>query len=133
MDIDRSVVILTNFSCPLMNTQFSVKGQSFALPGFDRSMVLVPGSQVKWIVDQPDSVLYAKEMQVVPTDLSLLDPTMARNPIHEGIIKRDLTQNLGSLIPDVFEELQVGFDEYWGTDTEDWKDVGVLSINFLSL
>ncbi len=65
------------------------------------------------------------QLDSLQTDFSLLDPTMARNPIHEGIIKRDLTQNLGSLISDVIEELQVGFDEYWGKNTDDWKDAGV--------
>lgn len=92
-------------------------------------MVLVPVSEVKWISDQAEHVLNAGEMQreVLQTDYSFLDPVLARNPIHELVIRRDLTRCLGALIPDIEEELNFGVDEQWGTDTEKWTDVVVFS------
>lgn len=95
------------------------------LPGFNHSILLVPSTQVKWITDQAEHVLNANEMQreVLQTDYSLLDPTLARNPIHELIVRRDLTRYLGALIPDIEEELNIGVDECWGKDTENWTDV----------
>lgn len=113
----------------LIRLQYSKVGLSFILPSFDRAMVLVPKSQVKWVADQADDVLNAGAMQneVLQTDWSLLDSTIARNPIHEIPIRRDLTRSLGTLIPDIDEELTVGVDEYWGKDTENWVDVGVFT------
>ncbi|KAL2065895.1 hypothetical protein VTL71DRAFT_3565 [Oculimacula yallundae] len=107
--------------------KYSKSGLNFILPGFDRSMILVPSSQIKWITDQAEHVLNAKEMQreVLQTDHTLLDPSLAINPLHEVTIRRDLTRYLGALIPDIEEELIVGVDELWGTDTENWRDVAV--------
>jgi len=92
-------------------------------------MVLVPVSQVKWITDQADHILNANEMQreVLQSDYTFLDSTLARNPIHDLVIRRDLTRYLGVLIPDIEEELNVGVDELWGKDTEKWSEVVVFS------
>jgi hypothetical protein len=90
-------------------------------------MVILPGSQVKWIVDQADSVLSAPQAQrdSLLTDYVLLDPAMARNPIQEVIVRRHLTRSLGSLIEEIEEELSVGVTDYWGNDTENWTEVRV--------
>ena len=90
-------------------------------------MVILPGSQVKWIADQADSVLSAQLAQrnSLLTDYVLLDPAMARNPIQEVIVRRHLTRSLGSLIEEIEEELAVGVTHYWGKDTDNWKEVGV--------
>ena len=92
-------------------------------------MVLLPGSQVKWIVNQADSVLSAPQAQrdSLLTDYVLLDPAMARNPIQDVIVRRHLTRSLGSLIEEIEDELAVGVKEYWGNDTENWTEVGVFS------
>jgi hypothetical protein len=90
-------------------------------------MVVIPASQVKWMAEQPQDVLSAHKWnrEVVQTDWTLLDRTLARNPLHDPVIRRDLTRNLGSLIPDVEEELNFGVDQFWGSDTENWTEVGV--------
>jgi hypothetical protein len=92
-------------------------------------MVLLPGSQVKWIADQADSVLSAPQAQrdSLLTDYVLLDPAMARNPIQEVVVRRHLTRSLGSLIEEIEDELSVGVKEYWGKDTDNWTEVGVFS------
>lgn len=97
------------------------------LPGFDAHSVIVPGSQIKWLVDQPDNVLSATAMQLdaVQTDYSMLDPDIARKNFQEIIIRRDLTRSVGNLIPEIEEELNLGADQYWGNDTKNWNDVGV--------
>jgi hypothetical protein len=90
-------------------------------------MVILPGSQVKWIVDQADSVLSAPQAQrdSLLTDYTLMDPSMARNPIQEIIVRRHLTRSLGSLIEEIEEELAVGVTHYWGKDAESWTEVPV--------
>lgn len=90
-------------------------------------MVLLPGSQVKWLAEQADNVLSAPQAQrdSLLTDYVLLDASMATNPIQEVIIRRQLTRSLGSLIEEIEDELSVGVTHYWGNDTEKWIDVGV--------
>jgi hypothetical protein len=82
---------------------------------------------VKWIVDQADSVLSAPQAQrdSLLTDYTLMDPSMARNPIQEIIVRRHLTRSLGSLIEEIEEELAVGVTHYWGKDAESWTEVPV--------
>ncbi len=81
---------------------------------------------MKWIVDQGENVLNTAAMQreVLQADWTLLDPNMARNPIQEAIVKRNLTRSLGSLISDIEDEINMSIDEYWGCDTENWVDIG---------
>ncbi|KAH8686129.1 cytochrome P450 [Tricladium varicosporioides] len=107
--------------------EFSRNERSFILPGLDRSMLLVPASQIKWIVDQADSVLDSGAMQreVLQSDWTLLDPLMAQNPIHEGVVRRDLTRSLSGLIPEIVEELEGAISDGWGSDTQRWNDVVV--------
>jgi hypothetical protein len=54
-----------------------------------------------------------------------MDPSMARNPIQEIIVRRHLTRSLGSLIEEIEEELAVGVTHYWGKDAESWTEVPV--------
>jgi hypothetical protein len=105
------------------------------LPGFDQHSVIVPGSQIKWLTDQPDDVLSAAAMQrdSIQTDYSLLDPAIARHNFQEVCIRRDLTRSLGGLIPEIEEELNVSADKYWGTDGNGWNDVCVYGTDPLYL
>jgi hypothetical protein len=99
------------------------------LPVIDGAHILIPGSQVKWIADQGDHILNAGAMQRLnlQAEHTFLDPSLARNPIHENTIRRELTRYLGSLIPQIEDELKVSVTECWGSDTENWNEVGVFS------
>lgn len=44
---------------------------------------------------------------------------------HEHVVHKNLARRLHTIIPGVWEELQLRFDETWGFDTTDWKDVCV--------
>lgn len=55
----------------------------------------------------------------------MLNPEIVRHPVHEDVIRRDLTRQLGSLTMEIMEELGNGFDRYWGFDTENWKEACV--------
>ena len=82
---------------------------------------------MKWIADQPDSVLNAKDMQreLLQTHYTLLHPDIADNALHEHPIRRELTRGIGAQIPGVLDELAMSVGEYWGKNTDDWTDVKV--------
>ena len=89
--------------------------------------ILVPQSEVNWIINQPDNTLNTKEMhrKSLQTDYTLLDRRIVGNALHEDVIRRDLTRQLGSLTEDIMEELGKGFDDYWGFDVENWHEACV--------
>jgi hypothetical protein len=64
-------------------------------------------------------------MEGLQTDYTFADPIIVRQPYHEHIVKTDLTRQLGSLTMDIMDELAAGFDETWGFDNTQWKEIGV--------
>lgn len=50
-------------------------------------------------------------------------PYVVQNPVHHETITRDLTRQLGNLTTDIMEELTASFDEIWGTDRAEWREV----------
>jgi hypothetical protein len=65
------------------------------------------------------------QTEILQSDWTLLDPSIARNPVHLMVIRRDLTRSLGMLLPDIDDELKLAVDECWGKDTKNWVDVEV--------
>jgi len=41
------------------------------------------------------------------------------------MIKRDFVQQMGPKTMDILDELDHGLKKYWGTDTENWKEVNM--------
>lgn len=87
----------------------------------------MPVSDTEWIVNLPDELLSVKEVhrEALQTDHTFLDRNVVKHPYHEDVVKRDLTRQLGTLTVDIMEELAAGFDETWGFDTDNWKEIGV--------
>lgn len=63
--------------------------------------------------------------QFLEADHTFFHPNIVREPIHPEVIRRELTQKLGSFADDIVEELQQCLEENWGDDTEDWKEVNL--------
>ena len=72
-------------------------------------------------------MLNTKEVHsdALEADYTMLNPEIVRHPVHEDVIRKDLTRQLGSLTTEIMEELGSGFDQYWGFDTENWKEACV--------
>jgi cytochrome P450 len=87
--------------------------------------ILLPTSSIDWIIYQPDNVLSVVEThrENLQTDLTFVHPFVVANPLHHETIKNELTRQLGALTTDIIDELSAAFDDIWGTDAEQWKDV----------
>ncbi|KAI9783032.1 MAG: hypothetical protein M1816_001609 [Peltula sp. TS41687] len=86
----------------------------------------MPSSQIPWILDQPEHILSVTEAHIDTLEADYtFDPYVIRHLTHIPVIRRDLTRHLGSLTSDLMEEIGLGFDQYWGSDTENWKEVCV--------
>jgi hypothetical protein len=88
---------------------------------------MVPPEEIPTILSQPENVLSALEFHrdLMQSDYTFSHPLILRNPIHVETIRKSLTRHLGGLIMDIAEEIRDGFDEFWGLDTENWKEVTV--------
>lgn len=84
-------------------------------------------SQISWFFRQPEDVLTNKVVQASFLGAPyVMSDHLFENPLHNDIIRKDLTRNLESLTPDIIEEINTSLDKVWGTDTEIWKEVKVL-------
>lgn len=93
-------------------------------------MVILPAEDIKFIVDQPSSVLGFEEclIDALQVDHTFMEPATARLAIGENLIRQKLTPQIGNLIPDLVEEINWALEEHWESDkrTEDgWYETCV--------
>ncbi|KAI1850940.1 hypothetical protein JX265_007265 [Neoarthrinium moseri] len=90
-----------------------------------QDFVLLPLQEMQWLLDQPDSIFsnHAAIKEDLQLDLVVRDPGLIENPLHNHLIATKLTRETGNLIPDLFDELQTSFEEIWGRDTVNFKQV----------
>jgi hypothetical protein len=89
--------------------------------------VALPYSLNQWLIDQPDSVLSIRERQkhLMQTDYTMPTPHIMENMIHTHVVKADLTRRVHTLTAEIWLELERAFEESWGIDTDEWKEVNV--------
>ncbi|KAI3395336.1 hypothetical protein diail_1449 [Diaporthe ilicicola] len=97
-------------------------------PGQDK-LILLPPSQRKWLIDQPESVVSMHEQtnQHFMWSYGTVYPTRDHNAVPIHIISTKLTREIGNLIPALSEELDLALAKHWGGDdsSNEWKEVGV--------
>lgn len=97
-------------------------------PGQDK-LILLPSSQRKWLVDQPESSVSMHEQttQHFQWNYGTVYPTRDHNAVPIHIISTKLTREIGNLIPTLSEELDLALAKHWGGDdsSNEWKEVGV--------
>ncbi|KAI7716663.1 hypothetical protein KC353_g5224 [Hortaea werneckii] len=104
-------------------TKYGKHGKPFVLPGLHWPEIILPPSHHAWIASQPEHIL---SDDVVQDELLGL-PYFAHGPstaaIHDfSVIRRDLTRQMGKLVPEMLDEVDAGFTDYFGTDN-DWREV----------
>ena len=112
----------------LTSSQYSKKGRTYIFPDFSgKSEILIPRSQLSWLLDQPDHVLSVSEyhFDVLEGNYAFTDARLLGDPYHEHVIHKYLPRRVGQMIPGMYEEIAASFDETWGMDMEDWREIGV--------
>ncbi|MCJ1435851.1 hypothetical protein MMC27_005227 [Xylographa pallens] len=108
--------------------KFSRHGIPFILPNLLTGPdVILPRSQVQWLLDQPSSILSQAEVNryFLEADYTMLHPNIVRDTVHERVIRAHLQKQLECLTDDIMEELTLQLDRSWGLDTGNWKIVPV--------
>lgn len=89
-------------------------------------IVFLPASDTQWVADAPEAQLsmHKQVSEVFQSDFTM-DKDIVERPIHHKLIVTTLTNQVGELVPDVIDEAAYQFVKQWGTDTEDWTEIGV--------
>ena len=87
--------------------------------------MILPPRLIRWLAVQPDDVLDVQELHqnILETDYVFQYRHAVSSPIHEDVIRRDLNRQLGSLTMEIMNELEDGFEQYWGVDARNWKSI----------
>lgn len=109
----------------LTPSQYSKKDQSCIISKINGDEILLPASLITWLINQPDTVLSVDEphKDFLQTDYTFAHPVVVDRPLHHETIRSELTRQLGALTTDIMDELAAAFDDIWGTDTTEWKEV----------
>lgn len=93
------------------------------------NIVILPFAEVKFITDQPESILNFDERanNFVQIEHTFMDPRIASVALQGSFLRTQLTRQIGSLVPVLAEEVAWAVEKYWRvTDTDDeWHDVCV--------
>ncbi|KAB8356431.1 hypothetical protein FH972_024014 [Carpinus fangiana] len=95
--------------------KYGKRGLSCVMPGPFGEEVMLPASLIPWIIAQPDSILNASvaHAEQVSAEYTMLHEAVARVPLHEDIIRRELKVQLSNITPAVVDEVSAAMKDLW--------------------
>ncbi|OAL04297.1 cytochrome P450 [Phaeosphaeriaceae sp. SRC1lsM3a] len=114
--------------------KYSKNNKIFILPptlGMPAEIVF-PRSQMRWLLDQPDSVISTSEAHydILQGDYSFVEPIILKDPYHEHVIHKNLVRNLNSTSLHTVEEIPISIDSIFGTDSTTYKKFDIMESFF---
>jgi cytochrome P450 len=106
--------------------QYSKYDQAFVLPNLATGPeVILPMSQMKWLLEQPDHVLNQREVNsdFLHAKRTMLHPNIPRDTIHGHVIRRELTKDLDNYVAAMADETVHALIVNWGVNTRGWTEV----------
>ncbi|KAK7959440.1 uncharacterized protein PG986_004294 [Apiospora aurea] len=91
------------------------------------NFIVLPASETQFVTDQPDSVLNLRAVIIegLLYRHTVADQFIISNAAHQHLITTTLTNQIGNLLSALNDETAYCFEEIWGTDTKNFRDVGV--------
>ncbi|KAI2733058.1 hypothetical protein CBS147332_73 [Penicillium roqueforti] len=109
--------------------KYTKNNRPFIVPwGFGRrSAVVLPQSQIRWLLEQSDEVISADEANndSLYARYNFLGNAHPQDPFNNRAIGRNLIRALGELTPGMQEEVQDSIDREFGLDTQKWKSLNI--------
>lgn len=98
----------------------------FLMAGAQTFMHL-PHKELQWLVDSADTDINALSQIINSLQLhrTLMDPKLAYQPAHIGVISGSMTREIGNLVPDLLDEIQNSIDALWGVKEGESRTVCV--------
>ena len=90
------------------------------------SSVIIPRSELPWLIDQPDSVLSTSEYHydTLAGEYAFTSTQILKDPFHEHVIHKYLPRRLNPIVEALQEEVVHAVDDAWGLRSE-WHEVEV--------
>jgi cytochrome P450 len=111
--------------------KYSKNNKAFVLPTVfsAQAEIVLPPSQMTWMFDQPDHILSTKDAHYdfLQGDYAFIKPIILRDPYHEHVVHKNLVRNLNAIIPDLEEEVPPTVDAIYGTDTDEFRKLDLMS------
>ena len=87
--------------------------------------VVIPMTQMKWLLEQPDHVLNQNEVnsQFLHANRTMLHPHVIRDTVHGHIIRREMTKDLDKYAESIVDEMEHSLSRNWGRDENGWIEV----------
>lgn len=120
-------VIWDKFRCWYFE-KYSKYDKVFVLPNLATGPeVVIPMSQLQWLLAQPDHVLNQNEVnrQFLHADRTMLHPNIIRDMVHARVIRREMTKGLDSYANAIVDETNRSLGLVWGNDTKQWREVAI--------
>ncbi|MCJ1343408.1 hypothetical protein MMC31_001601 [Peltigera leucophlebia] len=108
-------------------SKYSRSEKPFILPNLATGAeVILPLSQLRWLLDQPDYILSQAEVntEFLRADWTMLHPSIATGSVHGPIIRREMTKGLDTYADAVVNEIQYSLGLVWGDSTQ-WHEIVV--------
>ncbi|KAI3334656.1 cytochrome P450 [Ustulina deusta] len=108
--------------------KYSKNDQTYVLPYFiNGPQVVLPPSQIPWLMAQADDVLSQEHVnrQFLQAEYSFFHANMVEGPVHPEIVQHQLTKKISGFTAALVDEVRACLDDYWGTDTDEWREVRV--------
>lgn len=106
-----------NLKPSVLEAYRSYKDKTCILPvAGTRDFVLIPEHEVQWFLDQPDTVFSIHEStgDILQLEYTAVDPDLFHKPVHQDLIPRRLTREVGNLVPELLDEIRASIDTVWG-------------------
>ncbi|TLD31901.1 cytochrome P450 [Venturia nashicola] len=87
--------------------------------------VILPPSQLKWLLEQPDHVLNQRKVnnEFLHAERTMLHPNIPRDTVHGHVIRRELTKHIDNFVEAMAEESLYALSINWGVNTRDWTEM----------
>lgn len=109
--------------------EYSKQDKVFIIPGLlgTPPEVIIPRSQMNWMLDQPDHVIStaAAHYDILNGEYSFVNKAILGDPYHEHVVHRTLARHLTALVPQIDEQVRLSVDDIFGTDEKAWKTINI--------
>ncbi|KAI5460220.1 cytochrome P450 [Mariannaea sp. PMI_226] len=105
------------------------KNKPVVIPGFGlRKEVILPQSLMKWVLSQPDHLLstHLAFAEIDQAKWSLGHDKFVADPWQALLVKTEMNIVLETICASLNNELSVVFDEHFGTDVSNWKEIDLI-------
>lgn len=91
------------------------------------SFIVLPASEIQFFAEQPDSILNLRVVIVrgLLHRYTGANQFIVSNAAHQHVITTTLTNQIGNMLSALNDETVFRFGQIWGTDTENFREVGV--------